>query len=231
LPTFLNLLLMSGVYAQHDLSSLKRITYGTEVMPETTLRRLHEAFPGVELQQTYGLSELGILRSKSRGPNSLWVKLGGEGFETKVKDGTLRVRASSAMLGYLNAPSPFDEEGWMNTQDLVEVDGEYFRILGRQTDIINVGGQKVYPAEVESVLMEVPNVRDATVYSRPSIVTGHVVAARIAPAEPEPEQDLRKRIWNHCRAKLAPFKVPALLEIAESIPITPRQKKVRTAQT
>lgn len=230
-PTFLNLLLISGAHSRHDLSCLKRITYGTEVMPETTLKRLHEAFPGVELQQTYGLSELGILRSKSRGPNSLWVKLGGEGFETKVKDGTLRVRARSAMLGYLNAPSPFDEEGWMNTQDVVEVDGEYFRILGRQTDIINVGGQKVYPAAVESVLMEVPNVRDATVFGRRNGVTGQIVAARITAAEPESQQELRKRIWNHCRAKLEPYMVPALLEIGDSVPITARQKKARTAQS
>lgn len=229
-PTFLNLLLISGAHCQHDLSCLQRITYGTEVMPETTLKRLHEAFPGVELQQTYGLSELGILRSKSRGPDSLWVKLGGEGFETKVKDRTLRVRARSAMLGYLNAPSPFDADGWMDTQDVVQVDGEYFRILGRQTDIINVGGQKVYPAEVESVLMEVPNIRDATVFGRPNLIVGQIVAARLTTAEPEPEQELRKRVWNHCRAKLEPYKIPALLEIAASVPITARQKKLRTAQ-
>jgi long-chain acyl-CoA synthetase len=56
-----------------------------------------------------------------------------------------------AMLGYLNATSPFDREGWMNTQDLVEVDGEFVRILGRKSEMINVGGKQVHPIEVEDV--------------------------------------------------------------------------------
>ena len=111
-------------------------------MPESTLKRIHEIFPQVQLLQTYGLSELGILRSKSKDSTSLWVKVGGHGFETKVVDGILWIRAQSAMMGYLNAANPFDEEGWMNTEDEVEVDGDYIRILGRRTDIINVGGQK-----------------------------------------------------------------------------------------
>lgn len=56
-----------------------------------------------------------ILRSKSKGPDSLWVKIGGEGYETKIVKGVLWIRAESSMLGYLNAPNPFDAEGWFNT--------------------------------------------------------------------------------------------------------------------
>ena len=70
------------------------------------------------------------------------------------------------MLGYLNAPQPFDEDGWFNTQDKVEQDGEWIKILGRVTDIINVGGQKVYPAEIESALLELDEITDATVFSQ-----------------------------------------------------------------
>jgi long-chain acyl-CoA synthetase len=70
-PTFLNLLIISEAWSRFDLSSLKRITYGTEVMPESTLKRLNEIFPQVQLQQTYGLSELGILQSKSKGSDPL----------------------------------------------------------------------------------------------------------------------------------------------------------------
>jgi acyl-CoA synthetase (AMP-forming)/AMP-acid ligase II len=128
-------------------------------MPPATLQRIHKAIPTAELLQTYGLSEVGILRSKSRSSDSLWLKVGGEGFETKVQDGTLWIRAKSAMLGYLNAPSPFDADGWMNTGDAVEVDGDYLRILGRKSEMINVGGLKVYPAEVEDVLAQMPNVK------------------------------------------------------------------------
>ena len=152
-PTFLNLLLVSEAYRKYDLSSLQLVTYGTEVMPEATLRRIHEALPQAQLQQTYGLSELGILRSKSRSSESLWVKLGGEGYETRVVDGLLEIKARSAMLGYLNAPSPFTEDGWFRTGDRVEVDGEELRILGRVSEVINVGGQKVDPVEVEDSIL------------------------------------------------------------------------------
>jgi acyl-coenzyme A synthetase/AMP-(fatty) acid ligase len=110
-PSFLNLLLLAQANQEYDLSSLRLITYGTEVMPDRTLALANEAFPHVTLQQTYGLSELGILRSKSASNRSLFVKVGGEDYETKIADGTLRIRGRTSMLGYLNAPSPFDAEG------------------------------------------------------------------------------------------------------------------------
>jgi long-chain acyl-CoA synthetase len=229
-PTFLNLLLMSGAWERYDMSSLKRITYGTEVMPESTLERMRRAFPHVQLQQTYGLSELGILRSKSRDSESLWVKVGGEGFETRIVDGTLWIRAASAMLGYLNAPSPFDAEGWMNTQDQVEVEGEYIRILGRQTDIINVGGQKVYPAEVESVLMQAPNIVDATAYGEPNPIMGNVVTVQVRLASPEDPAALRRRLRDFCRLHLASFKVPAKFEAVTDETVSGRFKKIRLKQ-
>jgi acyl-CoA synthetase (AMP-forming)/AMP-acid ligase II len=228
-PTFLNLLLISEAYRNHDLSSLELVTYGTEVMPESTLKRIHELFPHVNLLQTYGLSELGILRSKSKESGSLWVKVGGEGYETKIVDGILWIRAQSAMLGYLNAPSPFDAEGWMNTQDVVEVDGEYIRILGRRTEIINVGGQKVYPAEVESILLQLDNVRDATVYSEKNPLTGNIVATRINLFEPEDLSPLKKRLRTFCKDKLAAYKIPVKIEITSHEQFSARFKKMRRA--
>jgi long-chain acyl-CoA synthetase len=226
-PTFLNLLLLSEAWRRHDLSSLKRITYGTEVMPPGTLARLHQILPEVELLQTYGLSELGILRSKSRSSASLWVKVGGEGFETKIEGGTLRIRARSAMLGYLNAPSPFDAGGWFDTGDAVEVDGEYIRILGRVSEIINVGGEKVYPAEVEDALQSMPNVRDVAVTGAPNPITGQIVVARFNLFEPEDAASLRRRLREFCRGRLAPYKVPAKIEIVDEAQYSERFKKMR----
>ena len=187
-PSFLNLMLVSGAHRRHDLSTLRLITYGTEPMLEGTLRRLNEALPEVRLQQTYGLSEIGVMRSKSRGNDSLWLKVGGEGFETRVVDGMLQIKAHSAMLGYLNAPSPFTEDGWLKTGDAVEVDGEWLRILGRTSEIINVGGAKVYPAEVESVVQQMSNVVDATVHGEKHALMGQVVAATVRLEEPEEER-------------------------------------------
>ncbi|MGA3324796.1 MAG: AMP-binding protein [Terriglobia bacterium] len=226
-PTFLNLLVLSEAYKHYDLSSLKLITYGTEMMPKRTLERISELLPHVTLQQTYGLSEVGILRSKSERPDSLWVRVGGEGCETKVKDGTLWIKAHSAMVGYLNAPSPFDAEGWLNTGDLVEVKGEYIRFLGRATEIINVGGRKVYPAEVENVLMEIPNVRDVTVSSAPNPITGNIVVARFNLIEPEDFSPFRKRVREFCRGRLDPFKIPARMEIVQNDQFSGRFKKMR----
>ena len=226
-PTFINLILLSEAYKRYDLSSLQTMTYGTEAMPESTLKRIHEVLPNVKLLQTYGLSELGILRSKSKDSSSLWVKVGGEGFETKIVDEILWIRAKSAMMGYLNAPSPFDDEGWMNTQDMVEVDGDYIRILGRKTEIINVGGEKVYPAEVESVLMQIDNVKDVTVYGEKNPIMGNIVAARVNLCEPEEITELKKRMRMFCKGKLATYKIPVKVEVTGEDQFSARYKKMR----
>jgi long-chain acyl-CoA synthetase len=229
-PTFLGLLLLSEAYTRHDLTSLALITYGTEPMPESTLRRLHAAFPDAKLQQTYGLSELGILRSKSRDNESLWVRVGGEGFDLKVVDGVLWIRSRYAMLGYLNAPSPFDADGWMNTGDAVDVDGEFIRIKGRKSEIINVGGHKVSPSDVESVLLEVPNINDAVVFAAPNPIMGQVVAARVNLAEPEEPDALRRRLRAALHGRLARHEIPVVVEIAEQTLHGARFKKRRTGE-
>jgi len=226
-PTFINLLLMSEAYKRHDLSSLEMVTYGTEVMPETTLERFHRLFPRVRLLQTYGLSEVGILRSQSRAADSLWVKVGGDGFETRVVDGMLQIRARSAMLGYLNAPSPFTSDGWLPTGDAVDVDGEYLRIRGRHSEIINVGGEKVYPAEVESVLQSMEGVKDVTVGSEPNPITGQIVTARVKLATGESLPEFRKRMRLFCRDKLPLFKIPQKVVLVDEAMHGERFKKMR----
>lgn len=226
-PSFLNLLLLGESHRDFDLSSLKLITYGTEVMPERTLVLLSEAFPNVRLQQTYGLSELGILRSKSASNQSLLVQVGGEDYETKVVDGTLRIRAKCSMLGYLNAPSPFDEEGWFNTGDSVIQEGDYYRILGRVTEIINVGGQKVYPAEVEKVIAEIPDFTDVAVMGEPHMLMGNVVVATVQMAVPLPAAEVKRKIVDHCRGRLQPFMIPAKVKVVTDSLVNYRFKKVR----
>lgn len=226
-PTFLSMILISKSYEKYDISSLKTISYGTEVMPESTLKTFNKLFPNIQLRQAYGLSELGILRSKSKSSDSIWLKVGGEGYETKIKDDILFIKAKSAMLGYLNAPSPFDEEGWFNTQDKVETDGDWIRILGRETDIINVGGQKVYPAEVESVLCEIDNIESCTVYGVENALLGFVVGADILLSHPEELKELKKKIRQHCRSKLESYKIPVHINIVDSVSVSSRFKKIR----
>ena len=225
-PTFLNLLLLSEEQQRHDLSSLKLITYGTEPMPAHTLQKVHALFPEVKLLQTYGLSELGILRSQSRESGSLWMRVGGEGFETKIVDGRLFIRASSAMLGYLNAPNPFDADGYFDTGDLAEVDGEWIRILGRKSEIINVGGNKVFPLEVENALLALANVEDVAVHGEPNPITGQVVVATIRLTQPEEAVAFKTRMKLFCADKLAGYKVPAKVRFVDTLH-SERFKKVR----
>ncbi|HEY1598588.1 MAG TPA: fatty acid--CoA ligase family protein [Pirellulales bacterium] len=226
-PTFLTMVLMSEAHKRHDLSSLRTVTYGTEPMPESTLQRFHGLFPEIRLVQTYGLSEVGILRSKSKSSDSLWVKIGGEGFETRVVDGLLEIKARSSMLGYLNAASPFTVDGWFKTGDEVLVDGEYLRILGRKSEMINVGGQKVYPAEVESVVQEMNGVADATVYGERNAITGQIVCVNVTLHAAEDQATFARRLKQHCRARLELFKVPVKVRVVASPQHGARFKKMR----
>jgi acyl-CoA synthetase (AMP-forming)/AMP-acid ligase II len=226
-PTFLRMLLIADAIKRHDLSSLEIVTYGTEPMPASTLAAIREALPEVRFKQTYGLSELGILPTQSRDSGSLWLKLGNAGFEHRIVDGVLWLRSQTAMLGYLNAPSPFDSDGWFNTQDVVEVDGEYLRILGRKSELINVGGEKVHPTEIENVVLQLDNVKDVTVCGRANPVTGQVVAVKITPVLPEDDDLLKQRVRKFCQGRLEPYKVPAVIEIVQQDHHGARFKKAR----
>ena len=226
-PTFLNLLLLSRAYEGRDLTSLRLITYGSEPMPATTLAALRNVFPNMEMRQTYGLIELGVLRAKSMSSDSLFVKVGGEGYDLRVVDGILQIKADAAMLGYLNAPSPFTGDGYFITGDRVEQDGEYLRFLGRDSELINVGGQKVFPAEVEAVLLQCEIVGDAVVYSQANPITGKIVCADVQLRGPSDESEARRTIKKFCSQHLEPFKVPVKIRFVESGLTSDRMKRLR----
>jgi len=228
-PTFLNMMLIARAQERYSTASLQMITYGTEPMPLHTLQRLKQVLPHVRLKQTYGLSELGILPTRSRGNESLWVKLGDAGFEHKIIDGILWIRSEMAMLGYLNAPAPFDEDGFFNTQDAVETDGEWVRILGRRSEILNIGGDKVYPSEIETVLLEIPNIAEATVSGKSNPVTGTVVTATVQLVEPEDPRTMSRRVRAYCVERLEAFKVPMTVKVADAAQHSDRFKKIRAA--
>jgi len=229
-PTFLNLLMLSRAHEEFDLSSLKLITYGTEPMQESTLQKITKILPGATLQQTYGLSEVGILRSKSRSSDSLWLKVGGEEFTTKIVNGTLWIKSDSAMLGYLNAPDPFDSEGFLDTGDLVEQDGDWIRILGRASEIINVGGYKVYPAEVESTLLDMPNIDDVVVFGEEHPIMGRIVAAKFQLAEPRTSKELKAEMLTFCKDKLQSYKIPGKIYITDDTTYNERFKRMRRVE-
>ena len=233
-PSFLALLLASGEADAHDLSSLRVITYGTEVMPQALLERVHRLLPEARLKQTYGLSEVGVMSTQSESDSSTWLRLGGDGFEVRVVDGMLEVKSESAMLGYLNAPSPFTSDGWFQTFDEVEVRDDLFRILGRRSEMINVGGLKVFPQEVESALLALPFINDCVVYGTPNPLAGQSVAADVVISRDFPDRnnavEIRSAIRSHLRGTLEAYKIPSRLTIADADLSTARFKKTRTAR-
>lgn len=221
-PTFLRLMLMSGSIPLKMPGCLKLITYGTERMDQPTLDDLCRLLPHVDFRQTFGMSELGIVRVKSKSRDSLFMKIGGEGVETRVVNNILQIRSESRMLGYINSPSPFDSEGWYDTKDVVEFKDDYYKITGRISDVINVGGLKFMASEVERVALKFPNVSLAKVISRQNPITGQHVELLVQPnSEGAVEKDL---LMAFLRKNLQPHMVPKRIRI-ETVNVGHRFKK------
>ena len=180
-PTFLNLILINRSYEKYDLSSLRMITYGTETMPEGLLGRLKAVFSKVRFLQTFGTSETGIAATSSKSSSSTFMKIDDENLEYKIVDNELWLRSKTQILGYLNrSMESFTNDGWFKTGDLVELDNEGFiKIIGRNKEIINVGGQKVLPSEVESVLLGMDEIEDCLVYGEQNAITGQSVSCDV----------------------------------------------------
>ena len=135
----------------------------------------------MKLIQTFGTSETGITHTTSKSSDSTLLKLDDPEVEHQIVDGELWLRSRTQILGYLNhASTAFTADGWFKTGDLVEPapDG-FLRIAGRRSELINVGGEKVLPGEVEAVLLEMPEIADALVGGEPNAITGQMVVARV----------------------------------------------------
>jgi acyl-coenzyme A synthetase/AMP-(fatty) acid ligase len=221
-PTFLRLMLMSGAVPDKVPKCLKIITYGTELMDQPTLDDLCELLPHVDFRQTFGMSELGIIRVKSEARNSLFMKVGGEGVQTRVVNNVLQILSESRMLGYLNAPSPFDQQGWYDTKDVVEIKDDYYKVTGRISDVINVGGLKFMASEVERFVLNFPNVLLAKVIPKQNPITGQHVELLVQPTK---EGILDKELlMNFLKKKLQSYMVPKRIKI-ETINVKHRFKK------
>jgi acyl-coenzyme A synthetase/AMP-(fatty) acid ligase len=226
-PTFLNLMLLADVPETYDCSSLEVIAYGAEPMPEGLLARLVEAFPHAAFQQKFGTSETGAIRIKSQSRESVYFRIEDSDVEWRVQEDELWLKTSSRILGYLNADeSSLEADGWYRTGEWVEVtDDGYLRVIGRHSQWINVGGQKVHPAEVERVLSEIAGVDACAVFAKPAPVTGSMVACAIVTTS---EQDLRawkRLVRSHCRGRLANWKIPASIELRDALSVTDRLKR------
>lgn len=221
-PTFLRMALMGGAVPDKVPPCLKVITYGTERMDQPTLDDLCKLLPDVDFRQTFGMSELGIVRVKSAARDSLFMKIGGEGVETQVANNILQIRSGSRMLGYLNAPSPFDADGWYDTKDVVEEENGCFKVVGRVSDVINVGGLKFMASEVERVALGFQNVSLVKAVSKSNPITGQHVELTVQPTA-EGLLDSGE-LMRYLKANLQPHMVPRRIRI-ETVSVGHRFKK------
>lgn len=221
-PTFLRMMLMSGAVPNKVPECLKIITYGTERMDQPTLDELCKLLPKVDFRQTFGMSELGIVRVKSEAKDSLFMKVGGEGVETRVVNDVLQIRSSSRMLGYLNAPSPFDAEGWYDTKDVVEVKDGYYKVTGRISDVINVGGLKFMASEVERVALQFSNVSLVKAISKSNPITGQHVELLVQPTGDGGVD--KEALLAFLKERLQPHMVPKRIRV-ESVAVGHRFKR------
>ena len=228
-PTFLNLILINRSYEKYDLSSLRMITYGTETMPEGLLGRLKAVFSKVKFLQTFGTSETGIAATSSKSSSSTFMKIDDENLEYKIVDNELWLRSKTQILGYLNrSMESFTNDGWFKTGDLVELDNEGFiKIIGRNKEIINVGGQKVLPSEVESVLLGMDEIEDCLVYGEQNAITGQSVSCDVVLKSGVKADGLKILVRKFCKDKLDNFKIPTRVNVVQKTEFTERFKKSR----
>ena len=228
--TFLALMFIADVFDKFNLGCLRRIAYGTEPMLQPLLDKLNKKLPQTSFLQTFGTSETGVIKTKSRSSDSLDIKFTDAEQEHKIVDGELWLRCRQSVLGYINAPNKFfTEDGWFKTGDMVEEKGEgWFKIVGRKRDVINVGGLKVLPAEIESFLLGHPQVADCTAYGIASPLTGQSVAVDIIPEqESPPPEDLKRILRRFCLQSLDKFKVPVKFKFVKTLSHGARFKKKR----
>lgn len=208
-PTFLNLMLIDDSFNPKKLDSLKLITYGTERMSESLLVKLNSTLPFVKMLQTFGTSETGILKTESKSSGSLFFKIVDNDKEYKILQNELYLRSKTQVKGYINHSNDnFFEDGWYATGDIVETDEDgYIKIVGRKNKIINVGGLKVLPKEVEDLINTIDEVLECKVYGEINNLVGNIVCATVF-THVESTRELKNKIKTICRQNLDKYKIP-----------------------
>jgi len=207
-----------------------------EIADQTILDDLKEAFPQAAVDHAYASTEAGVgfvVSDKLEGFPASMVGDTGHGVEIKISDGTLRLKSALTAGGFVgeNSPALKDQDGFVDTGDIVERRGDRYYFVGRRGGIINVGGLKVHPEEVESVINRHRAVHMSRVKSRKNPFTGSVIVAdvvRKAGDSAASDEQLRAEILTECREALPQYKVPALVHFVPSLEMTESGKLVRS---
>lgn len=222
-PSFLRAAINTIDLSSFDLTNLKLITYGSELMDEKTLLRLCQLLPGVEFRQTYGLSELGVFPVKTKSKKELWIQIGSDGVSTRIINDRLHIKSKWRMIGYLNADDPFDSEGYFDTKDIVKVENEWIQIVGRESDIINVGGKKISSGELEKIFGQLDYIADVEVYRAENPITGNHIEANIVFFKKNVRS--KKEVMKDLAQIIPEDFMPARIKFVEKINLSHRFKR------
>jgi oxalate---CoA ligase len=236
-PTIHHLVIDATADGRHEGHRLRFARSCSSTLPAPLWRRFEERI-GVPLVEAYGMTEASHQMTSNplppgrREPGSVGVATG---IEVQVVDetwtpvatgqsGEVCVRGTSVVDGYLDNPTANAagfRDGWFRTGDVGTLDADgYLRLVGRIKELINRGGEKISPYEVEAVLLEHPAVSEAAVYPKPDAVYGEQVAAVVVPRADVAGEDLLR----HCRERMAAFKVPVTIAVLDAIPKGPTGK-------
>ncbi len=240
-PAMLNFMLLTYDPTKHDVSTLRWVMSGASPVPVTLIEKYAEL--GVEIHQVYGLTETGgpaCLIS----PDEAIAHAGSTGkafFHTEVKvvdeegnevdpevPGEVLVKGPHVMVGYWNRPDATAEsiiDGWLHTGDIAITDKDGFiSIHDRVKDMIISGGENVYPAEIENVILGHPKVTDVAVIGVPSAKWGESPMAIVVKGD---ESLTEAEVLEFCQGKLAKFKLPQAAAFTDTIPRNPTGKVLK----
>jgi acyl-coenzyme A synthetase/AMP-(fatty) acid ligase len=231
-PSHWRKLLMSGAGADF---SPRYVRLSGEIADQAVLDGLAQAFPNASVGHAYASTEAGVGFAVNDGREGFPASLIGpdrDGVEMKIVDGSLRIRSRRAAHAYVGkrAAALTDGDGFVDTGDMVELRGARYHFVGRRGGIINIGGLKVHPEEIEAVINAHAEVRMSRAKSRRSPITGSIVVADvILTADGAGRQkEIREEILGQCRATLASHKVPAVIRFVEALDVTPAGKLARS---
>jgi acyl-CoA synthetase (AMP-forming)/AMP-acid ligase II len=232
-PSHWRKLLMSGAASAF---SPRYVRLSGEIADQAVLDGLRQAFPQSSIGHAYASTEAGVGFAVDDGLEGFPADMIGpnrDGVEMKVVDGSLRIRSRRAAHAYIGrrAGALTDEDGFVDTGDMVELRGDRYHFVGRRGGIINIGGLKVHPEEIEAVINRHDAVRMSRVKARKSPITGAIVIADVVLADGcdvSRSDDIKNSILADCRASLASHKVPAMIKFVEKLEITAAGKLARS---
>jgi len=229
-PSFWRKLLMAP---GHETLPLKRITLGGEISTESILSALSTKYPKAKIIHVYASTEAGVgfvVSDRKEGfPLEFIEKTEHLSCKLKINDNLLWIKSSHGSSDFLKGRVETDSEGYVNTGDLVRLEGNRVLFIGRESGSINVGGNKVMPERVESVLEEHALVSMARVFAKKNPVLGALVSAEVVllPGANLTGKDLKLELTKFCRDRLESFEIPAFWKQVEKIKTNATGKKIR----